>query len=145
MDQYYPRLFSNSSDIPPLLLTQVFGTVNLLRSARALILENAAYHYGAYGYQPKYRWFTRDAFYVRSAQWMTHVMERGLDVFWQAMKRSSSGAGSSGSTSSTGIRRPPSPPPPRPPPTPPAPPPSSPPPPRPPPTPPAPPPPSSEL
>jgi len=62
-----------------LTLTQEFGTKPGLLVARAMMLENAGYHYDRAKHE-YWRTFTRDAFYVRTDDWKRRVLSRGLDV-----------------------------------------------------------------
>lgn len=63
-----------------LVLTQEFGTRSNLSVARALLLENVGYHYDRDNHE-YWRSFTRDAFYVRTADWKARVLKRGESVF----------------------------------------------------------------
>lgn len=62
-----------------IVVTQEFGTLPGIAVARALMFENTGFHYDR---QNHHRWraFTRDAFYVRTADWKTKVLRRGHDV-----------------------------------------------------------------
>lgn len=61
-------------------LSQEFGTRSNLSVARALMLENVGYHYDRDNHE-YWRSFTRDAFYVRTADWKARVLKRGELVF----------------------------------------------------------------
>merc|ERR1711953_289987 len=62
------------------VVTQEFGTLSNIRVARALMLENAGYHYDREKHA-YWRNFTRDAFYVTTPSWKESVLERGENVF----------------------------------------------------------------
>jgi len=99
VNQFYEKLSTTESEhtssslpnntLPPLILTQEFGTVPGVLVARAMILENMAFHYAPQD-QPRWAEYTRDAFYVRTEDWRRSVLTRGLIVFDQAISRSSS-------------------------------------------------------
>lgn len=74
----------------PMVVTQEFGTVNSVMVARALILENMAFHYATPAEHSRWAELTRDAFYVRSDDWRRSILARGLTVLSQAVSRSSS-------------------------------------------------------
>lgn len=90
MASYYQPLFTNST-VPPLVMAQEFGTRPDVLVARAMILENAAYHYAP---DTQHHWskYMLDAFHVRSHDWMVNVAEKGNLVFQQALKRSAGSA-----------------------------------------------------
>mmetsp|Transcript_93288 Transcript_93288/g.273085 ORF Transcript_93288/g.273085 Transcript_93288/m.273085 type:complete len:407 (-) Transcript_93288:57-1277(-) len=69
-----------------LVVTQEFGTRGNLAVARALMLENAGYHYDRKNHE-FWRSFTRDAFYVRTPKWKTSILARGKDVFMKMVAR----------------------------------------------------------
>jgi len=69
-----------------LVVTQEFGTRGNLAVARALMLENAGYHYDRKNHE-FWRSFTRDAFYVRTPKWKTSILARGKDVFTKMVAR----------------------------------------------------------
>eukprot|EP00746_Dinoflagellata_sp_MGD_P160169 gnl/MRDRNA2_/MRDRNA2_86814_c0_seq7.p1 gnl/MRDRNA2_/MRDRNA2_86814_c0~~gnl/MRDRNA2_/MRDRNA2_86814_c0_seq7.p1 ORF type:complete len:113 (-),score=18.61 gnl/MRDRNA2_/MRDRNA2_86814_c0_seq7:36-374(-) len=87
MASYYQRLFANATK-PPVVIQQVFGTKHSGLVARALILENAAYH-NAPGTQPFFSQYMREAFYLHTYDWMVNVAEKGNTLFQQAFRRSS--------------------------------------------------------
>ena len=68
-------------------LTQEFGTQPNALVARAMVLENQAFHF-APEMQPYWSSFTRDAFYVRTEAWKKNVILRGVRVAEQAIVRS---------------------------------------------------------
>lgn len=70
----------------PLVVTQEFGTLPSLAVARALVLENCGFHYDR-GNHEYWRQFSRDAFYVRTADWKQRVLHRGEDVFSRMVDR----------------------------------------------------------
>lgn len=62
-------------------LTQEFGTVSNVSVARAMLIENQAWFWELELERRQYwRRYTRDAFYVRTEDWKTRVLERGFDV-----------------------------------------------------------------
>jgi hypothetical protein len=72
--------------------TQEFGTQKSIMVARAMILENQAFHY-ARAEHARWSAFSRDAFYVREAWWKRSIVARGLAVLEQAEARSRALAG----------------------------------------------------
>lgn len=88
MARYYQRLFTHVNESSPaVVVTQEFGTVSSPMVARALILENQAYHHYPESHR-FWRKFTLDAFYSRSVNWQVALAERGNIVFQQAIRRS---------------------------------------------------------
>ena len=65
-----------------LVLAQEFGTHSNIRVFRALMLENVGYHHDRQNHN-HWRTFTRDAFYVRTADWKRRVVARGTDAFYK--------------------------------------------------------------
>ena len=80
VDAFYGRRFEKD---PVLFVTQEFGTVPGVLVARALVLENAAFHHSPDA-QPHWAEYTRDAFYVRSRDWKEAVVGRGTAILDQA-------------------------------------------------------------
>lgn len=72
-----------------LVATQEFGTLHNVFVGRAMILENAAYHY--LPPDEALEWAkrtTKNAFYPQSPVWRQRILERGVRVLVQAMQRS---------------------------------------------------------
>jgi len=69
-------------------VTQEFGTLPTIFVVRALIFENAGFHYDR---ARRLRWqaLLRDAFYVRTPDWKTRILRRGHDVFEKFVARCS--------------------------------------------------------
>ena len=94
VNDYFRPLFSPSEE--PVIVTQEFGTVPSILVARALVAENAAYHYS-----PKDQaldWAertTKPAFYPQSLSWRRQILQRGVHLLIQAMERSKSLSASS--------------------------------------------------
>lgn len=84
-DEWITQFFKAESGTA-LVVTQEFGTLGNLSVARALMLENAGYHYDRENHE-YWRTFTRDAFYVRTAGWKKRVLARGDDVFRKMIGR----------------------------------------------------------
>lgn len=85
--QYFANVFASEQN--PFIFTQEFGTVHSLLVARALIMENAAYH--TLGPLERLEWAkrtTRPAFYPESKFWRKQVLLRGIEVLQQAVERS---------------------------------------------------------
>lgn len=84
-EELFKHRFSHSADLQ--FVTQEFGTLPGFLVARAMVLENQAFHYAP---EQHAQWaaYTRDAFYVRSSKWKALVLERGLTVAEQAIRRS---------------------------------------------------------
>jgi hypothetical protein len=83
-DYFYKRFFNASTN--PLAFTQEFGTLSLVLVGRALVVENAAYHYAT----DKEEWArrtTRAAFDPSSIEWRKSVVQRGLACLQQSIKR----------------------------------------------------------
>ncbi|KAG5473291.1 hypothetical protein CUR178_03211 [Leishmania enriettii] len=70
-----------------LAVTEEFGTVSPLFVARAVILENAAYHLcrGSYVHAVMQSWM-RDAFYPQEISYKQATLKRGSAAFWSAWK-----------------------------------------------------------
>lgn len=85
-EELFRERFSDSADWQ--FVTQEFGTLPGFLVARAMVLENQAFHYAP---EEHAQWatYTRDAFYVRTAAWKVSVLERGVTVLEQAIQRSS--------------------------------------------------------
>eukprot|EP00658_Telonema_sp_P-2_P030057 TRINITY_DN2276_c0_g1_i1.p1 TRINITY_DN2276_c0_g1~~TRINITY_DN2276_c0_g1_i1.p1 ORF type:complete len:170 (+),score=51.67 TRINITY_DN2276_c0_g1_i1:91-600(+) len=83
-DGYYALLSSGSK---PIFAVQEFGTVSPMVVARAMVLENMAFHHDAVK-QPVWAEYTRDAFYVRTREWKQQVLKRGLAVLFRSIRRS---------------------------------------------------------
>eukprot|EP01064_Diplonema_japonicum_P030360 TRINITY_DN5157_c1_g4_i1.p1 TRINITY_DN5157_c1_g4~~TRINITY_DN5157_c1_g4_i1.p1 ORF type:complete len:423 (+),score=95.76 TRINITY_DN5157_c1_g4_i1:60-1271(+) len=75
------KIFTSASEKH--FITQEFGTVHGLFVARALILENMAYHFDP-EFQPYWAEYTRDAFYVRKPEWKSSIVRRGVELMRQA-------------------------------------------------------------
>ncbi|TYZ66598.1 hypothetical protein PybrP1_001169, partial [[Pythium] brassicae (nom. inval.)] len=76
--------------VAKLCLTQEFGTAPGVAVLKALVEENAMYHYAPTRRLP-YGQKLRDVFYLhRSAKWKADVIERGVRVFEQLKQRLSS-------------------------------------------------------
>lgn len=86
VNEFYEQCFPKGREV--LVMTQEFGTLSGVLVARAMILENQAFNYDR-AQQPFWSTFTRDAFYVRTAEWKRSVLHRGLTVLNQAIGRSS--------------------------------------------------------
>ncbi len=91
MNGFYRDVFQSiqGKSVSPLILTQEFGTLTAVLVARAMIFENMAYNYAPLEDHGWWSHFTRDAFYVRSTEWRYNVLQRGLKVWKQAIRRSS--------------------------------------------------------
>eukprot|EP00949_MAST-11_sp_MAST-11-sp1_P000087 g87.t1 len=83
---FYTRLFHK--DRRALFITQEFGTLPGLFVARAMILENQAFVYAPH-LQPEWSQYTKDAFYVQKPAWRRSVLDRGLQLLSNAIRRSS--------------------------------------------------------
>lgn len=72
--------------IETIAVAQEFGTVKPLEVGKAIILENAAYHYcrGSKAHE-KYRIAVRDAFYPQKLSYKTSVLEKGDKAFKNAI------------------------------------------------------------
>lgn len=68
-----------------LAVTEEFGTVHPIFVARAVVLENAAYHLcrGSYVHSVMQSW-VRDAFYPQEIKYKQSTLKRGSAAFWQA-------------------------------------------------------------
>jgi hypothetical protein len=87
MHDFMKPLFGTDQQI--LTVTQEFGTLPTLLVARALVLENAAYHHLSSDEHLEWaKRTTRAAFYPQSSYWRKQVLERGVLLLQQAMDRS---------------------------------------------------------
>eukprot|EP01060_Flectonema_neradi_P010650 TRINITY_DN17735_c0_g1_i1.p1 TRINITY_DN17735_c0_g1~~TRINITY_DN17735_c0_g1_i1.p1 ORF type:complete len:402 (+),score=58.69 TRINITY_DN17735_c0_g1_i1:51-1256(+) len=75
------HIFSKSTEF--LGICHEFGTLPGVLVARALILENMAYHHDP-SHQPYWAQYTRDAFYCRDEAWREVVLRRGVRLLEQA-------------------------------------------------------------
>lgn len=105
IDYYYPILVdafvaggSSSIDDDVFLgFVQEFGTLPVPFVGHALMVENAAYHF-AFSENNKIKWAKRclvPAFYPQNPSWRKSILEKGLYVFDQGMKRSKQRSSSS--------------------------------------------------
>lgn len=74
-----------------LAVTEEFGTVSPVFVARAVILENAAYHHcnGSYVHEVMRTWM-RDAFYPQDINYKKSTLQKGQQAFWSALHHLSS-------------------------------------------------------
>lgn len=85
---YFSTLFDEDQE--PLLTMQEFGTLHNILVARALVMENAAYHHASDPSQAL-EWakrVLRPAFCPSYPQWRRAIVQRGVAVLYQSMKRS---------------------------------------------------------
>lgn len=82
----YERIFKKSR--LALFFSQEFGTLPGIFVARAMVLENAAFHFARKD-QPYFSTFTRDAFYVRTHEWRQSILKRGMKIMLQSIAFSS--------------------------------------------------------
>lgn len=70
-----------------LAVTEEFGTVNPLFVARAVVLENAAYHwsYGSYVHKIMGDW-VKEVFYPQTISYKASTLKNGAQAFWQAFE-----------------------------------------------------------
>ena len=81
---------ASSSSSSYLAVAQEFGTVPAILVAHALILENRAFHYLPVSESVEWaKQTTKRAFYKETPEWRRSILDRGLTLMLQAIRRSS--------------------------------------------------------